>query len=115
MFDMFGILSGYKLNLQKSAIFPINNAARKLSAAYFHFKVSYSFTYFGIRVPNTFSKLFTENFSRFLERVEQDVKCWALLLLSVAGRINSITMNVLPKFTYLFQCIPVFIPNSFFW
>ncbi len=61
-----------------------------------------------------FLNLTTENFPRLLEQVEQDLKRWALLPLPVAGRINYIKMNVLPNFTYLFQCIPVFIPNSFF-
>lgn len=114
IFDIFRKLSGYKLNLQKSEMFPINNAARELPTTSFPFKVSHSFTYLGIHIPNSFSKLFAENFPRLLERVEQDLKRWARLPLSVAGRINSIKMNVLPKFTYLFQCIPVFIPNSFF-
>lgn len=34
--------------------------------------------------------------------------------MSVAGRINSIKMTVLLKFTYLFQSIPVFFLKSFF-
>ncbi len=86
--DMFGRLSGYKLNLQKSEMFPINNAARELSAASFPFKVSHSFTYLGIRVPNTFSKLFTENFPRLLERVEQDFKRWACFAPIISCRSN---------------------------
>lgn len=73
-----------------------------------------SFTYLGVNVVDKFSNLFSANFSPLLKRTELDLKCWSSLPLSVAGRINSIRMNILPKFTYLFQCIPVFIPNSFF-
>lgn len=36
------------------------------------------------------------------------------LPLSLIGRINTIKMNLLPKFIYLFQCIPLKVPISFF-
>ena len=36
------------------------------------------------------------------------------LHITIAGRVNCIKMNVLPGFLYLFQCLPVFLPNSFF-
>ena len=36
------------------------------------------------------------------------------LPLSLIGRVNTIKMNVLPKFMYLFQCIPLSIPKKFF-
>lgn len=106
--DQFHHLSGYKL---KSELFPINKAARKYSFTSLPFKVSNSFTYLGVNVVDKFSNLFSANFSPLLKRTELDLKHWSSLPLSVAGRINSIRMNILPKFTYLFQCIPVFIPK----
>ena len=39
---------------------------------------------------------------------------WSLLALSLGGRINIIKMNVLPKFLYIFQCIPLHLSKSFF-
>ena len=39
---------------------------------------------------------------------------WMNLPLSVAGRVNLIKMIILPKFSYLFQNIPIFIKKSFF-
>ena len=34
--------------------------------------------------------------------------------MSLEGKVNVIMMGVLPKFLYLFQCIPLFLPRSFF-
>lgn len=112
--ERFGKLSGYKINLSKSELFPVNNVACSMSFNTSPFKVTSKFTYLGINVPDKFSKLFKENFPPLVAKVEQLLKRWTQLPLSVAGRINSIKMSILPKFTYLFQNIPVFIPKSFF-
>ena len=72
------------------------------------------FTYLGVAVTDKFNNLFKSNFEILLTRVKDDLRRWLSLPLSLAGRINSVKMTVLPKFLYLFQCIPVFIPKTFF-
>lgn len=49
-------------------------------------------------------KLYKENFSSLLEKVKLDLKKWKTIYFSLAGKVNSIKINVLPKFLYLFQC-----------
>lgn len=81
LLEQFGSISGYKLNLNKSTLFPINSEALHLDYKDSPFKLErQQFIYLGVTVT----------------------------------RINSIKMTILPKFTYLFQMVPVFIPKSFF-
>uniref|UniRef100_A0A803J6W9 Reverse transcriptase zinc-binding domain-containing protein n=1 Tax=Xenopus tropicalis TaxID=8364 RepID=A0A803J6W9_XENTR len=54
------------------------------------------------------------NLLPLLQTVEQKVKAWTRLPLSLIGRINLFKMVMLPKFTYIFRQSPTKIPNSFF-
>ena len=111
----FGQVSGYKLNLTKSVLFPINDKARQLSYQNFPFAVSVdSFTYLGVCVTQKYRDLFDKNFKTALRKAKQDMERWATLPLSLAGRINSVKMTVMPRFLFLFQAVPIFIPKSFF-
>ena len=79
-----------------------------------HFKVSKKgFKYLGV-VTDIFNKLFKSNFETLFTHVKDDLHHWSSLPLSLVGRISSVKMTVLPKFLYLFQCIPAFIPKPFF-
>lgn len=110
----FGQISGYKLNLDKSELFPLNQGAQN-AAQGFPFKiVPFGFKYLGIQIRDRFEDLFFYNFAPLLDQVQMDFQRWSLLPLSLVARVNSVKMNILPKLSYLFQCIPVFLPLSFF-
>lgn len=111
----FGSLSGYKVNYSKSEFFPINAAARAYPTHSFPFKwANHRFTYLGVQVTDKFQDLFKFNFASLLSNVQKDFERWSILPLSLPARINSVKMNTLPKFSYLFQTIPIFIPQTFF-
>lgn len=94
---------------------PLNAAAKSFPLHRLSFKITNgSFVYLGIHVTNRFENLFKANFSSLLTRTKEDLERWSLLHLSLAARINSIKMNTLPRFLYLFQCLPMFLPNIFF-
>ncbi len=59
--------------------------------------MSHSFTYLGIRVPNTVSKLFTENFPCLVERVEQ-----VMLLESILQHPKSLGEKSLHNFKFYY-------------
>lgn len=46
--------------------------------------------------------------------MKADFQRWSSLPLTIAGRIQSVKMNTLPKFLYLFQSLPLFLTKSFF-
>src|SRR4029434_7482442 len=46
--------------------------------------------------------------------MKDDFKRWSALPLTLTGRINVVKMTVLPKFLYVFQCLPLFLTKSFF-
>ncbi len=110
----FGKISGYKLNMGKSILFPINNIAGQHSFDTLPFKTSTQFKYLGINVTKAFVDLYKENFSKLLDQITQDLQRWSHIAISLAGKINIIKMTVLPNFLFLFQCIPVYIKKSFF-
>lgn len=111
----FGLFSGYKLNLSKSECFPINNLALQILDGALPFHLSKSgFKYLGIHITRVFTELYERNYKPLMNKLQSDLQRWSSLYLSLAGRVNCIKMTVLPKFLYLFQCLPVFLSNSFF-
>lgn len=113
--DKFGSYSGYKLNLCKSELLPINSSAKNIPPSFFPFKYAIDgFRYLGIFITNSIQKIFSKNFLPLLERCKLDFERWAGLPLSLVGRVNLVKMVVLPKFLYFFSHIPVFIRKSFF-
>ena len=113
--ENFGKISGYKINLQKSELMPINVSADNIALSSTPFKINTKkFKYLGIWVTHNYKDLFKANLLPLLDGLKQDIKRWDLLPLSLSGRINTIKMNVLPKFLYLFQNLPIFLTKFFF-
>uniref|UniRef100_A0AAY4CWH0 Reverse transcriptase n=1 Tax=Denticeps clupeoides TaxID=299321 RepID=A0AAY4CWH0_9TELE len=110
----FREISGYKLNLNKSELFPISTAARNYPLYSLPFKIAHHFTYLGVSVTSKFEDLLKANFVSLLSKVREDCERWSILNLSLTARVNTVKMNILPRFSYLFQCIPIFLPQSFF-
>lgn len=72
------------------------------------------FIYLGITVIHKMENLEKHNLKSLLERTKQDFGKWSTLPISLAGRINVVKMTVLPRFLYVFQMIPIFIPLKTF-
>lgn len=76
--------------------------------------VKSGFKYLGVSITHSLASLNAANFTPLVEKIKNELLRWNSLPLSLSGRIQSIKMNVLPKFLYLFRCLPIFLPKSFF-
>lgn len=113
--ESFSTFSGYKLNIQKSECFPINQLAQKIPQSSIPFKLaSIKFKYLGIIITSSIQSLCEENFTALTTKIKADLQRWNNLPLSLTGRVQSIKMNVLPRYLYLFQCLPILLPKSLF-
>ena len=113
--NSFGRLSGYTINWNKSEFMPLteNFDANFLNTLPFKV-VREHFTYLGLQISRNPKLLFKLNFQPALVKLKADIEKWKLLPLSMVGRINAVKMVTLPRFLYLFQNLPIYLPNSFF-
>lgn len=60
------------------------------------------------------TKLYEINYRILNQEIRKDLERWSVLTLDFSSRIEIIKMNVLPRILYLFQSLPIEIPNSQF-
>lgn len=58
--------------------------------------------------------LYLINYIPLLKKVKEELEHWKMLPISFLGRINVIKMNILPRFSYLFQSLPCYLDKTFF-
>ena len=113
--DSFSVFSGYKLNVSKSECFPINQLATEIPTHLIPFKTTVvGIKYLGIMITRSMHTLKEQNFSILMAAVKQDLQKWNRLPLSLAGRVQTVKINILPRYLYLFQCLPIYLSRSFF-
>lgn len=115
LLNYFGRLSGYKLNIHKTECFPVNQLANKLQSSSLPFRFSGTgFRYLGVNITKSIKSLREQNLTALTSSVKSDLQRWGKLPLSLAGRVQTVKMNILPRYLYMFQSLPLFLPRSFF-
>lgn len=70
--------------------------------------------YLGIILTPWSNQLHQANYEKLIVQIKSDIARWEILPLSLLGRIQTIRMNVLPRFLFLFQSLPIRVPASTF-
>ena len=68
----YGAISGYKINLNKNVVMPLNTAGTKLSRHNIPFQwCAEKLTYLGLQIPNMCSKAFSLNYLPLLKKLKR--------------------------------------------
>lgn len=115
LLDTYSVISGYKVNMEKSEIIPLTNFDYTECQQASPFKwLPNGIKYLGITVDNDLNNLYKLNYLPLLTRIEEDLSRWMSLPITLCGRVNCVKMNVLPRLQYLFQSLPIPLPQTFF-
>uniref|UniRef100_A0A8C5MJX8 Reverse transcriptase domain-containing protein n=1 Tax=Leptobrachium leishanense TaxID=445787 RepID=A0A8C5MJX8_9ANUR len=115
--DTYGTLSNFQINLSKCEVLGvrINERMKKAIVTSYPFKWAHrSIRYLGVALPSDLSQLYITNYEPLLQTISQDLRRWKIPHVSWLGRINILKMNILPRFLYIFQTIPIGVPPKFF-
>lgn len=114
LIKQFGNISGYKVNTSKSSLLLLDKDSCPNTSHLFTLKISPSFTYLGIKIVPQLENIISTNYNVILKSTSKDLERLLSLPISLIGRINILKMNILPKFMYLFQNIPLAPPAGVF-
>lgn len=115
LLNMYGTISGYKVNMMKSEVMPVDPCYQLTTIQPLPIKIcTYKFKYLGIWITRVFKDLYEANFPPLIDGLKKGLALCSLLPLSLGGRINVVKMNIKPRFSLLFQCIPFFLSKFFF-
>ena len=110
----FSKLSGYTINWDKCEFMPLSDLCPTFLKSLPFKLVTTHINYLGLKIPRNPKLLLKLNFMNMMDRLKANIRSWKLLPLSLFGRVNAIKMVALPRFLYLFQNLPIFLPLSFF-
>uniref|UniRef100_A0A9J7ZUB5 Reverse transcriptase domain-containing protein n=1 Tax=Cyprinus carpio carpio TaxID=630221 RepID=A0A9J7ZUB5_CYPCA len=112
--EAFGSFSGYSVNWEKSVFMPLGQGLDADFLRSLPFRITEDhFTYLGLVIPKNCKNIFSLNFTEAINKLKISIDKWRVLPLSLIGRVNAIKMVSLPRFIYLFQNLPIYLPHSF--
>uniref|UniRef100_A0A3B3B8H2 Reverse transcriptase domain-containing protein n=1 Tax=Oryzias melastigma TaxID=30732 RepID=A0A3B3B8H2_ORYME len=105
----FGLLSGYKINVNKTQVINFNYTPSQIIKKTYEINWnSDSLTYLGVILPKDIIRLKNINYDSLLSKIKADVRRWNLIpFMNISSRIEAVKMDILPRFLYLFQTLPV--------
>lgn len=106
---VYGQLSGYKTNIQKTQVITFNYRPGQVIRD--NYKINWdskSIKYLGVNLPQDLGQLKSGNYDPLLNKIKTDISRWNLIpYMDITQRVEVIKINVLPRLLYLFQSLPV--------
>lgn len=113
--ELFGRFSGYEINDSKSSILFLNRDERLNPVIQTPFiNAKEGFEYLGVKITPDIKTIVPMNYDPLISEVKESLDKWAVMPVSMIGRINMVKMSILPKFLYLFQALPLPLSKQFF-
>ena len=111
----FGGVSGLKVNLAKTCVFPIQSREEEPQTLPEGIEwAPTTFKYLGVQVYRTVEDLREGNMGKAMRALKGSVGFWKTLKLPVMARITLVKMIVLPRLLYYFANLPILIPRKWF-
>lgn len=104
--DQYGKLSGFKINWQKSALLPLNQAMIDAPVSS-SIPIVDKFTYLGIDIHPTIQTTVAQNYGKTLQKMISDLERWSSMPNSLRSRVSIVKMNILPRVNFFSSMLPL--------
>lgn len=113
--ELNGHLSGYKINVSKTQILAFNYVpSQEICESYnVHWNLK-SIKYVVVMITKNISELYSANYKNLTQELLKDITRRSTLPLDLNSRNDIEKMNILPTFLYMFQSLPIEVPQSQF-
>uniref|UniRef100_A0A3Q3AUI9 Reverse transcriptase domain-containing protein n=1 Tax=Kryptolebias marmoratus TaxID=37003 RepID=A0A3Q3AUI9_KRYMA len=112
VFDLFGSISGYKINWSKSSLLHLGSII-PTSPLPSSIPVVSHFKYLGIDISPSIFHIASHNFQRAFNLIEKDLQRWSKLPNSLQARVSIIKMDILPRVNFYSSMIPLAPPRGY--
>ncbi len=93
-------ISGFKINWQKLALLPLNQAMCNTPVPTF-IPFTKNFTYLGIEISSSIQTIIKQNFCNLLNKITADLDKWSNQPNSLHSWISTVKMNILPGVNFV--------------
>lgn len=115
LINEFSKISGYKINWTKCEIMPLSKLCYKTQIQNWNFQwTPKNLKYLGILLNPGLENVIRDNFEPTINKISLLLQGWDKLQISLWGRAQAVKMIITPKLNYLFNLLPLTVPQSMF-